>query len=76
MNVDAPTGSIPFNSLAPGESVEVFNKKNVLLSRGVIQETAPDLGVAWIRTDIGERRLVDIHEHLVRRCPPPPSWYS
>lgn len=74
MNVNTPAGSIPFDSLAPGESVEVFNWKNVIQCRGVIQETAPELGVAWIRTDIGERRLVDIHEHQVRRCPPPPSW--
>lgn len=73
MNVDTQTGSIPLHSLAPGESVEVFNKKNVIQCRGVIQETAPELGVAWIRTDLGERRLVDIHEHLVRRCPPPPG---
>ena len=76
MNVNTPTGSIPFDSLAPGESVEVFDWKNVIQCRGVIQETAPELGVAWIRTDIGERRLVDIHEHLVRRCPPPPSQDS
>lgn len=74
MNVNTPTGSIPFHSLAPGESVEVFDWKNVIQCRGVIQKTAPELGVAWIRTDIGERRLVDIYEHLVRRCPPPPSW--
>ncbi len=74
MYVNTPTWSIPFHSLAPGESVEVFDWKNVFQCRGVIQETALELGVAWIRTDIGERRLVDIHEHLVRRCPPPPSW--
>ena len=73
MNIGSQTGSIPFHSLVSGESVEVFNKKDVIQCRGVVQETAPELGVAWIRTDIGERRLVDIHEHLVRRCPPPPS---
>ncbi len=73
MNVDTLPGSIPFLSLAPGEPVEVFNKKNVIQCRGVIQEMAPELGVAWILTDIGERRLVDNHEHLVRSCPPRPS---
>lgn len=66
MNVGMPSGTISYYSLTPGESVEVFNRKNVIQCRGVIQETAPELGVAWIRTDMGERRLLDIHEHLVR----------
>lgn len=58
-------------SLIPGESVEIFDERNVAQWTGVVQETAPELGVAWIWTDMGERRLLDIQKHSVQRFPSP-----
>lgn len=57
------------NALMPGEPVEIFDEKNIVQWKGIVQETAPKLGVAWIRTDLGERKLLDIQEHSVRRFP-------
>jgi hypothetical protein len=53
-------------SLIAGEPVEVFDERGTLKWRGSVEETAPDVGVAWIRTDACERKLLDIREHSVR----------
>lgn len=57
------------HSLVAGESVEIFDDREIVQWKGVVLETAPDLGVAWVRTDLGERKLLDIQEHSVRRFP-------
>lgn len=36
---------------------------------GAVEETAPPLGVVWIRTQLGERSLLDIREHSPRAFP-------
>jgi hypothetical protein len=54
-------------SLRPGEPVEVFDDRNVIEWAGDIELTAPKIGVAWIRTHDGERKMLDIKEHSVRR---------
>lgn len=56
-----------FDSLIPGEPVQIHTDSDVVVWIGVIVETAPGLGVAWILTDTGERKLIDAHEHHVRR---------
>ena len=62
--------------LIEGEPVEIFDERNTVQWRGTVEETAPELGVAWIRTDTGERKLLDIKEHSVRRFPCPESYYG
>jgi hypothetical protein len=54
-------------SLVIGEPVEVFDEWGNVRWRGVVEEVAPPLGVAWIRTDATERKLLDIREHAVQR---------
>jgi hypothetical protein len=36
---------------------------------GIVETTAPEQGILWIRTDIGERKLLDIQEHKIRAAP-------
>lgn len=62
--------------LTPGDTVEVFNRRSILLYRGVVEEAAPPLGVVWIRTESAERRMFDVREHLVRKLPGPEAFYS
>ncbi len=59
------------NSLGVGDPVEAFNERGVIHWRGTIETSAPDLGIAWIFTDTGERKLLDIQEYSIRRCPDP-----
>jgi hypothetical protein len=56
-------------SLAVGDPVEVFDDRSVVEWGGTLEEIAPELGVAWVRTDAGERRLLDVQEHSIRRLP-------
>jgi hypothetical protein len=56
-------------SLAVGEPVEIFDDRNVVEWGGTLEEIAPEIGVAWVRTDAGERKLLDIQEHSIRRLP-------
>lgn len=56
-------------SLVEGDPVEIFDERGNVLWRGWVETPAPELGVAWLRTEIGERRLLDFHEHFVRRLP-------
>ncbi|MFE4545477.1 hypothetical protein [Arthrobacter sp. NPDC056727] len=68
MKDDLTHAAISFlSSLQLGEWVEVLDNRNVVQWRGAIEETAPELGVAWLRTELGERRLLDIQEHIVKR---------
>lgn len=62
--------------LTPGDTVEVFNRRSILLYKGVVEEAAPALGVVWIRTESAERRMFDVREHLVRKLPGPDVFYS
>ncbi len=55
--------------LTPGDPVEIFDHRGNIEWQGAVEETAPALGVAWIRTGVGERKLLDIREHSVRRFP-------
>jgi hypothetical protein len=55
--------------LALGDQVEIFDHRGNVEWQGVVEEIAPALGVAWIRTGMGERKLLDIREHSVRRFP-------
>jgi hypothetical protein len=53
-------------SLITGERVEVFDEWGSMKWRGAVEETAPELGVVWIRTEACERKLLDLREHSVR----------
>jgi hypothetical protein len=53
-----------FFSLVPGLHVEVDVEEGTRW-RGAVETTAPDLGVLWIRTETGERKLVNIQEHTI-----------
>lgn len=61
--------------LIEGEPVEMFDDRGNVQWRGAVEEIAPGLGVAWIRTDMGERKMLDIREHSVRRFPRPEVYY-
>jgi hypothetical protein len=54
------------SSLLAGEQVEAFDEEGRHLS-GTVETTAPDLGIVWIRTHAGERKLLDVQECSVRR---------
>lgn len=56
-------------SLAVGDFVEIFDDRNVVEWGGTLEEIAPEIGVAWVRTTAGERKLLDIQEHSIRRLP-------
>lgn len=56
-------------ALAPGDAVEVFDDRSAVEWGGTLEEVAPELGVAWVRTDTGERKLLDVQEHSIRRLP-------
>jgi hypothetical protein len=58
-------------SLTEGDPVEVFNEHAVLLWRGTVETLAPELRVAWIRTEKGERKLLDFQERSIRPFPDP-----
>jgi hypothetical protein len=61
--------------LTVGEPVEMFDDRGNVQWRGTVEQIAVELGVAWIRTDMGERRMLDIREHSVRRFPRPEVYY-
>lgn len=61
--------------LVVGEPVEIFDARGNVQWRGTVEEIAPELGVAWVRTDMGERKMLDIREHSVRRFPTPEVYY-
>ena len=63
-------------SLIEGETIELFDRRHNLQCRGTVEETAAALGVAWIRTELGERKLLDIREHFVRRFPGREMYFS
>ena len=55
--------------LAPGDQVEIFDHRGNVEWQGAVEEIASALGVAWIRTELDERKLLDIRGHSVRRFP-------
>lgn len=55
-------------SLVVDDVVEVFDERGTVLWQGAVETSAPHLGFAWIRTDTGERKLLDIQAHSIRRC--------
>lgn len=52
--------------LSPGDQVEAYNKVGVVL-QGIVETVAPELGIFWIRTPTGERRLIDVQDSSVYR---------
>jgi hypothetical protein len=55
-----------FFTLLEGTQVEVFDERGIVRLRGAVETTAPDLGILWIRSDKGERKLLDIKVHRIR----------
>jgi hypothetical protein len=53
--------------LSSDEFIGIFDKRGTLQWCGVVEEVAADLGVAWLRTDMGERRMLDIRGQHIRR---------
>lgn len=52
--------------LSPGDQVEAYYKAGVVL-RGIVETVASDLGMFWIHTHAGERRLIDVQDSSVYR---------
>lgn len=58
--------AVEMAQLSAGEQIEVW-EDDVLLCRGVVEQTAPGLGVAWIRqTGLGARTMICAGDHQVR----------
>ena len=55
-------------TLAPGDRVEAHGE-NGRRWQGTVDLMATGLGILWIRTDAGERKIVDIQEHTIRQLP-------
>ncbi|WP_104062346.1 hypothetical protein [Arthrobacter sp. 4R501] len=56
-------------TLVEGDRVEAFDQRGIGHWRGTVEASAPHLGVAWIRTDTRERKMLDVREHSIRRFP-------
>jgi hypothetical protein len=55
------------DSLSFGDRLEVLDKENARKWQGVVEEVAPYIGVLWVRTVHGERKMVDIRSNPTRR---------
>ena len=55
-----------FLTLEHGDFVEAWDNDGVRW-HGTIDLIDQDIGVLWIHTQLGERKLLDIHEHTIRR---------
>ncbi|HST73596.1 MULTISPECIES: hypothetical protein [Kocuria] len=56
-------------ALSPGDEVDVWSHRTLLWA-GVVEQTAPELGVLWIReARNGTRRLLSTAEHRLTRRP-------
>ncbi|MFM9273572.1 hypothetical protein [Pseudarthrobacter sp. NKDBFgelt] len=53
-------------SLVPGDNVEASDPSGARWG-GKVDITHPPKGLVWIHTHQGERMLLDIHEHTIRR---------
>ena len=53
-----------FQYLEPGNRIEAWDKTGTRW-QGTVDMADPDLGVIWIHTDVGERKLLDFHEHTI-----------
>lgn len=53
------------SSLSPGDHVEAYSKRDGICE-GTVETVAPKLGLLWIRTMAGERKLVGVDEHTIR----------
>lgn len=56
-----------FLSLAPGEPIVASNHDTGEYWDGHVDITSPNRGIAWIFTQLGERKLVDISIHTIWR---------
>lgn len=55
-----------WSSLAAGERIEAYNENGRVYLMGCVETTAPDLGIIWIRTDLGERKLLSVQDDTIR----------
>lgn len=55
-----------WSSLAAGERIEAYNQNGCLYLSGCVETTAPDLVIIWIRTDLGERKLLNVQDDTIR----------
>lgn len=53
-------------SLSSGDEVVASNQHGIRW-RGTVETAAPSHGLLWIRTDAGERKLVDLPEYSIHR---------
>ena len=51
--------------LAPGDSVTVSNEEGRRWT-GTIDLVAPGLGVIWVHTHEGERKVFDVHDYKIQ----------
>jgi hypothetical protein len=51
-------------SLGAGDLVVAHDERG-FESQGSVELTAPEIGVLWIRTNSGERKLLDVQEHAI-----------
>lgn len=56
---------IEFQHLEPGIRIEAQDQIGTRW-QGTIDMAHSDLGIVWIRTDIGERKLLNFQEHTIR----------
>jgi hypothetical protein len=66
---DAPLDSKYWSTLTIGQQLEICNDAGLVYSTGRAETLAPDIGIVWIRTDLGERKLLDLREDKVRVTP-------
>ncbi|MDQ0925640.1 hypothetical protein QF038_004148 [Pseudarthrobacter sp. W1I19] len=52
--------------LTPGDQVEAFSGAGVVW-QGTVETVARDLGIFWIRTLAGDRKLIDVQASTVYR---------
>lgn len=57
-------------SIAPGDKIEARDPQNNLW-KGTVEVVDPDNGVLWIYTVHGERKLIDLCEHHIRKLSAP-----
>lgn len=65
--MDVPEGKLDYWSrLEVGQEIEVFDGRGIVILQGTVETLALSLGITWIRTTSGDRRLLHIQEDDLR----------
>jgi hypothetical protein len=66
-NSAAPAETGPLLPLLPGDLIHVYDFDVTDSYEGVVDVTAPHLDVLWIRTNAGDRKLIDASQCKIQR---------